>query len=90
MSECKDVEKKEKLFIYPICFGSLRYLAVALLYRLGPVTFFFNKINTFILQGCIKLIKSNSKDFYIVKNFFLICIKMLFFWTLYSLNYIFF
>ncbi len=27
---------------------------------------FFKEINTFTQQGCIKLIKSESKDFYIV------------------------
>ncbi len=26
------------------------------------------KYNTFILQGCVKLIKSDSKDFYIVQK----------------------
>ncbi len=30
--------------------------------------FFFYEMNTLILQGCIKLIKINSKDFYIVKK----------------------
>ncbi len=56
----------------------------------GASYFFFNEMNTFILQGCIKLIKINSKDFYIVKKKNLIFLKMLVFWTLYSLNYIYF
>ncbi len=66
MQRCR---KKEKLFIYPLCLGSLRYLAVALLYRLGPVTFFFlNEMNTFILQGCINWSKVTVKTFTLLRK----------------------
>jgi len=36
---------------------------------LGSVRLFFTEINTFIQQGCI-LIKSDTRDFYIVTNNF--------------------
>ncbi len=44
---------------------------------------FLKEMNTFIQQGCIKLIKRDSKDIHIVIQYF--CFKsMLLFWTLYS------
>ncbi len=49
---------------------------------LGSVIYFFKEINTFIQEGCVKLINVIVKTYIVRKDFYFE--QMLFFWTLYS------
>ncbi len=44
------------------------YYVILVFKRLGVVCFLFKEMYTFIQQECMQLIKSDSKDFYMVTN----------------------
>ncbi len=81
-------QDKLKISSYTLQFKHLRSVPFLFIYLFNLIFILFiyfisQEFNTFVQQGCIKLIKSDNKDMYnVAKDFYFR--QMLFFWTFYS------